>query len=147
MRYTSSRADGRDPPAATKGWRAVSIVELLRSEEEAILDEALPEVGWLGEDGERDGGQTRARLASLHRLVEEAARSGDGERLTALARRLETQGREAGEIRSAFAALEEAIWHHAFAWMPPSEWAGGLRPVATALDRARDALSRASRAA
>jgi len=125
----------------------VSILELLRSDEKAILEEALPAVGWLdhyGRDGEE---RTRERLAALYRLVEEAVRTRDLEKLLAHARSVAAEryaaGYEHGEVRSAFSALEQAIWHRAFSWLPPSEWPFGLGLVGTALDHAREALAQA----
>lgn len=120
---------------------------MLQSEEKAILDEALPAVGWL-EHYDRDGSErTRERLAALYRLVEEAIRTRDLERLLAHARAVAEERYEAGydhgEVRSAFSALEQAIWHRAFTWLPPAEWPFGLGLVGTALEHARTALSRA----
>lgn len=136
------------PRGATRPGRKagteVSILELLQSDEKAILDEALPAVGWLEHYG-RDGRErTRERLAALYRLVEQAVRTRDLEPLLAHARAIaaerNAQGYDPTEVRSAFSALEQAIWHRAFGWLPPSEWAYGLGLVGTALDHARKAL-------
>lgn len=129
----------------------MSILELLQSDEKAILDEALPAVGWLEHYG-RDGRErTRERLAALYRLVEQAVRTRDLEPLLAHARSVaaerDAQGYDPAEVRSAFSALEQAIWHRAFGWLPPSEWAWGLGLVGTALDQARKALTQAFEAA
>lgn len=120
---------------------------MLQSDEKAILDEALPAVGWLehyGRDGEE---RTRERLAALYRLVEEAVRTRDLEKLLAHARSVAAEryaaGYDHGEVRSAFSALEQAIWHRAFTWLPPSEWPWALGLVGTALEHARKALAQA----
>lgn len=124
----------------------MDIAQLLRNEERAIIDEALPAVGWLEHHG-RDREGTRERLEVLCRLVEEAVRTRDLEKLLGHARGVAADryaaGYEEGEVRSAFSALEEAIWHRAFGWLPPSEWTWGLSLVGTALQHAREALSRA----
>ncbi|HSN91949.1 MAG TPA: hypothetical protein VLS93_12030 [Anaeromyxobacteraceae bacterium] len=122
----------------------MDIVEMLQSEEKAIVDEALPAVGWLEHYG-RERDRARERLEVLCRLVEEAVRTRDLEKLLAHARAIAADRYAAGyaldEVRSAFSALEQAIWHHAFGWLPPGEWAWGLSLVGTALEHAREALA------
>lgn len=122
------------------------MLELLRDEEKAIIDQALPSVGWLEHYG-RDGAErTRDRLVALHRLVEEAVRTRDLGALLAHVRGVALDRHAAGygqdEVRAAFSALEQAIWQLASARLPADERGWGLSLVGTALGHARSALSR-----
>jgi len=123
------------------------MLEMLRSEEGAIIDEALPAVGWLEHYGRDGRDRTRDRLVALYRLVEEAVRTRELDGLLAHARGVAADryaaGYDHGEVRSAFSALEQAIWHRAFTWLPPAEWTWGLGLVGTALEHAKEALSQA----
>jgi hypothetical protein len=125
----------------------MDVLELMKAEEEATLAEAVRAVAWL-EHYERDGEDlARARLGALYRLVEDAVRTRDLQALVAHAGRIASERHAAGyrrvEVLSAFAALEEAIWHRVLLSVPAEErtWAEGL--VGTALAQAREALEEA----
>jgi hypothetical protein len=125
----------------------MDIVELLKSEEDAIVGEALTAVTWL-EHYERDGqDMARERLRSLCRLVGQAIRTQNLEDLLSHAARIARERHAAGydraEVVSAFSAVEESIWHRALSALPPEERTWGLGLVGTALAHAKEALSRA----
>src|SRR5512137_1039308 len=103
----------------------MDVLDLMKAEEEATLAEALQAVTWLEHYG-RDGEDlARARLGALHRLVEDAVRTRDLQALVAHARRIAAERHAAGyrraEVLSAFAALEEAIWHRVLLALPSAE--------------------------
>lgn len=132
-------------PAGTED--DVDILEMLDDDEDAIVAEALPAVTWLEHYG-RDGEElARERLRALCRLVADAIRTQDLGGLLAHASRIARERHEAGydrnEVARAFSAVEEAIWHRALQQLPSEgrTWALGL--VGTALQQAREALSRA----
>ncbi len=125
----------------------MNIEDLLRDDEPAILDEAWRAIARL-EHYQRDGERaTRRRLEALHRLVIDAVHTCDLNELLAHAGRIAQERFEAGfalsELQTAFSMLEEAIWRHAVARLPPSELAWGLGLVGTALAHGKDALGRA----
>src|SRR5512139_3856490 len=125
----------------------VDILEMLNDDEDAIVAEALPAVTWLEHYG-RDGEElARERLRALCRLVAGAIRTQDLEGLLAHATRIARERHAAGydrnEVASAFSAVEEAIWHRALQQLPAEGRTWGLGLVGTALQHAREALSRA----
>jgi nucleoid-associated protein YgaU len=125
----------------------MDLVEMLREDEDAILEEAVPAVTWLRHYGAEGEETARERLQALYRLVERAVADRDLDELLAHARRVARERFEAGydraEVVAAFSALEEAIWHQALSRLPEGErtWALGL--VGTALSHAKEALVRA----
>jgi hypothetical protein len=125
----------------------MNIVELVQTEEDAIVAEALTAVNWL-EHYERDGEDVaRERLRALCRLVCQAIRTQNLEDLLSHAGRIARERHAAGydraEVVSAFSAVEESIWHRALTALPPQERTWGLGLVGTALSHAKDALTRA----
>ncbi len=125
----------------------MNIEDLLRDDESTILDEAWRAIARL-EHYQRDGEQTtRRRLQALHRLVIDAVHTRDLNELLAHAGRIAQERFEAGfelsELQTAFSMLEEAIWRHALARLPPNELVWGLGLVGTALAHGKDALGRA----
>ncbi len=125
----------------------MDILEFLKTDEEGIVDEALPAVRWLEHYGRDGEGLARERVRTLCRLVADAIASRDLEALLAHATRIARERRAAGydrsEVASAFSAVEEAIWHRALTALDPGEQAWGLALVGTALAHARDVLGRA----
>src|SRR5512137_1893877 len=103
----------------------MDVVEMLREDEDAILDEAVPAVTWLRHYGAAGEETARDRLRELYRLVEGAVRDRDLDALLAHARRVARERFEAGydraEVVAAFSALEEAIWHQALRRLPAGE--------------------------
>jgi hypothetical protein len=125
----------------------MNIVEMIESEEGAIVAEALTAVNWLAHY-ERDGeDMARERLLSLVRLVAHAVETQNLEGLLdhagQIARERHAAGYDRAEVLSAFSAVEEAIWHHALTTLPASERTWGLGLVSTALTHAKEALVRA----
>ena len=117
------------------------IEDLLRDEATAILDEAAPTIERL-EHYRRDGADsTRRRVEALYRHVVRAVAACDLDGLAAHAARVARarfeQGFDVSEVRSAFAALEEAIERRA-AVLPPEE----RRAVSASLAHARNELWR-----
>ncbi len=124
----------------------MTIDDLLREEEAAILDEAWTTVTRL-EHYQRDGAQpTRRRLEVLHRELARAVRSRDLHDLVAHAHRIALRRQAAGydlrEVQAAFTALEEAIWRRALARLPAAELAFGLGRLRAALAHLRDEVRR-----
>jgi hypothetical protein len=121
----------------------MTIHDILRGDEAAILAEAATAVRWLAHY-RQDGGRAAERLGALLRLVQEAVQSRDLEGLLVHARRVAADRRAAGygvaEVERAFDALEEAIWHRARAGLSPAEQVWGLSLVGTAMAHARIAL-------
>jgi hypothetical protein len=127
----------------------MDIVELLKSEEEAIVAEALAAVSWL-EHYERDGEEiTRERLRALCRLVGQAILTQDLAELLSHAETIARERHAAGygraEVMGAFSYVEEAIWHQALNGLPLKERTWGVSLVGTSLTHAREALARAFR--
>ncbi len=123
----------------------MDVLELLETEREATVDEALEAVGWL-EHYERDGDDlARERLLALHRLVEQAVRTRDLTALVAHASAIAAERHAAGygrvEVVSAVTALEEALWHRVLVGLAEPERAWALGLVGTALAHARQALT------
>lgn len=136
----------RDAPRSD-GGRTMSIEDLLREDEPAILEQALPTIAKL-EHYRRDGeAATRRRVEALYRHVARAVRARDLDDLLAHAARIARERFEAGfdlaEVNAAFATLEDAISRRALARLPRSELAWGLGLVSTALGHARGELGRA----
>ena len=118
------------------------IEDLLRDEATAILDEAAPTIERL-EHYHRDGAeQTRLRVEALYRHVARAITARDLDGLATHAARVARErfdgGFDVAEVRTAVAALEEAIERRALARLSPEEQ--GL--VGTALAHARSELWR-----
>src|SRR5512133_497555 len=111
------------------------IEDLLRDDEEAILEEAQTRVARL-QHYQRDGdAATRERLEHLHRRLARAVRTRDLDELLAhaerVARERHASGFDLAEIHAAFSALEEAIWRRAAARLSIAEQASGVALVTT----------------
>jgi hypothetical protein len=134
------------PPAGCPEETNVNIQQLIRSEEQEILDEAATAVRWLAHY-RRDAGRIPERLATLCHLLVGAVERRDLAELLEHARGVAEERRAAGyglrEVQLAFAALEEAIWHRASTRLPEAERVWGLSLVDTAMAHARVALERA----
>jgi hypothetical protein len=129
----------------------LTIEDLLREDEPAILEEARTRVARL-EHYQRDGDEpTRERLAALFRRLARAVRTRDLDELLTHAERVARERCAAGfglaEVHAAFSALEEAIWRRASDRLPLDEQAWGLALVTTALAHAKEALGHAYLAA
>lgn len=124
----------------------MKIEELLRDEEQAILDEAAPSVAGLPHYGQDGAETTRRRVAALYRQVVRAVDARDLDGLLAHAGRIARErhgaGFELAEVEAAFALLEGAIARRAIACMQSADLAWGLGMVATALAHARSELNR-----
>jgi hypothetical protein len=124
----------------------MKIEDLLRDDEPAILDEAVPAATQLSHY-RRDGVEaTRRRVQALNRAVARAVRARDLDDLLAHAARVARErflgGYDRAEVEAAFATLEEAIERRALSRLPKDELAWGLGLVATALGHARAELGR-----
>ncbi len=124
----------------------MNIEQLLRDDEPAILDEALPAIRTIGHYAGAGEDATRRRVEALYRHVARAVSALDLDDLVAHARRVARerfeQGFDLAEVQAAFAMMEDAIRRRAVARLPMDELAWGLALVGTALAHGRDALGR-----
>lgn len=120
----------------------------LREERAAILDDAVAAVA-RGRVRHYDAaGMTavRERLEALFDRLEQAAAEHDLSRVTAYAWGVAAERFRAGydlsEVQAAVNALEEAVWEHVFAELPPADVGEPLRVVSTVLGAVKDVLAR-----
>lgn len=124
----------------------MTMEELLRGEEAAILEEAALEVARI-EHYRRDGAlATRGRLELLYRQLVDAVLTRDLNALRAHVTRMAhdrfAAGFDLAEVQTAFALLEDAIWRRALSRLPPLERAWGLSLVGTAFAQGKSTLAR-----
>lgn len=124
----------------------MTMEDLLRDEEAAILEEAALEAARL-EHYRRDGAQaTRGRLELLYRQLADAVLARDLNALRAHVTRLAHERFAAGfdlsEVQAAFSILEDAIWRKALSRLPSDERAWGLSLVGTVFAQGRSTLAR-----
>jgi hypothetical protein len=125
----------------------MNIEELLSENQAAIFADACRAIARL-EHYRRDGAQeTRRRVEALYGLLIEAVRALDLKDLRAYAAQVARErlatGFELSEVEAAFAAVEDAIWHHALIRLPHYDQAWGIGLACTALAHGRAELSRA----
>jgi hypothetical protein len=125
----------------------VNLADLLHEDGAVIVDEAVRAVARM-EHYRRDGEDvTRRRVEALYAHLLRAVHEMDLDELLAHARGVAqerfTAGFELSELRSAFVALEEAIYRRALARLSREDATWGLGVVTTALVQARLELGQA----
>jgi hypothetical protein len=126
----------------------MDLIRLMDEQGEAIVRDALEAMGRahqrhydrLGEEA------TRARLQALFGVVRESVRSRRLDPVLSHAEMIANErhrgGFELGEVQTAFNVLEESLWHHVTAEVPPAQLAESLGLVATAIGAGKDRLAR-----
>lgn len=122
--------------------------DLLMEERSALLDEAFTALQRShGIHYEAAGEKvTHERLAHLFDLVVEALRERELEPMGTYCEDLAQRRFEAGfgltEVQTAFNALEEVMWKHVVAGVPPEELAEAIGLLSTVLGFGKDTLAR-----
>lgn len=126
----------------------MDIIALLRSEQEAIVDEALDALdrAHLAHYAAADAQERRSRLEHLLTLVVDCIEARDLVPMIDHAAQVGTDRFHAGygiaEVQTAFNVLEESLWHFVVNHVPADELAESIGLVTTVLGAGKDALAR-----
>jgi hypothetical protein len=124
------------------------VEDLLTQERSDVLEEAYGALERLHAVHYEQSGEefTRERLAELFDLVVTALRDRELEQVSHYCEAIAEQRFQAGfgisEVQTAFNVVEEAMWRHVVAGVPPDELAEAVGLLGTILGFGKDALAR-----
>lgn len=126
----------------------MDLLELLDADKAQILSEATVALERSRLKHYEEAGQQARfdRLEALYDLTVESLRSRDLTPIIAHSERVAEERFEAGfdisEVQTAYNVLEERIWKHVVAQMPPDALPEAIGLLSTVLGRGKDALAR-----
>ena len=126
----------------------MDLLELLNADKAQILSEAAVALERSRLKHYEEAGRKAQfeRLEALYELTVESLRSRDLTPIIAhsehVAEERYAAGFDIGEVQTAYNVLEERIWQHVVAKIPPEDLAEAIGLLSTVLGRGRDALAR-----